>query len=73
MTEPQPPSRVLYLVVCAAPPAQHIGELVALLMDEGWSVCVIPTPQAAAWIDAAALAEQTGHPVRDDYRRPRRP
>ena len=52
------------------PPAQHIGELVTLLMDEGWSVCVIPTPQAAGWIDAAALAEQTGYPVRHDYRQP---
>jgi phosphopantothenoylcysteine decarboxylase len=70
VTESQPSSRVLYLVVCAAPPAQHIGELVTLLMDEGWSVCVIPTPQAAGWIDAAALAEQTGHPVRHDYRQP---
>lgn len=70
MTESQPSSRVLYLVVCAAPPAQHIGELTTLLMDEGWSVCVIPTPQAAGWIDAAALAEQTGYPVRHDYRQP---
>jgi phosphopantothenoylcysteine synthetase/decarboxylase len=39
-------------------------------MDEGWSVCVIPTPQAAGWIDATALAEQTGYPVRHDYRQP---
>lgn len=70
MTESEPANRVLYLVVCAAPPAQHIGELVTLLMDESWSVCVIPTPQAAGWIDAAALAEQTGYPVRHDYRQP---
>lgn len=70
MTESQPSAGVLYLVVCAAPPAQHIGELVTLLMDAGWSVCVIPTPQAAGWIDAAALAEQTGYPVRHDYRQP---
>lgn len=70
MTESQPPGRVLYLVVCAAPPAQHIGELVTLLMGEGWSVCVVPTPQAAGWIDAAALADQTGYPVRHDYRQP---
>jgi phosphopantothenoylcysteine synthetase/decarboxylase len=68
VTEHQLSSRVLYLVVCAAPPAQHIGEVVTLLMDEGWSVCVIPTPQAAGWVDAAALAEQTGYPVRHDYR-----
>ncbi|NBE83797.1 flavoprotein [Micromonospora rubida] len=55
---------VLYLVVCAAPPAQRIGELVELLMRDGWTVCVIATPTAATWIDRQALAEQTGHPVR---------
>lgn len=70
MTESKPPGRVLYLVVCAAPPAQHIGELITLLTDMGWSVCVIPTPQAAGWIDSTALAEQTGYPVRHDYRQP---
>lgn len=62
--------RVLYLVVCAAPPAQHIGELVALLAEQGWSVCVIATPRAAGWLDTAALAEQTGFPVRQDYKQP---
>jgi phosphopantothenoylcysteine synthetase/decarboxylase len=61
-------TRVLYLVVCAAPPARVIGELVEQLRD--WSVCVIATPRAASWIDCAALAEQTGYPVRDDYKRP---
>lgn len=70
MTESRLSSRVLYLVVCAAPPAQHIGELVSLLIDEGWSVCVIPTPQASNWIDTTALVEQTGYPVRHGYRQP---
>jgi phosphopantothenoylcysteine synthetase/decarboxylase len=63
-------AKVLYLVVCAAPPAQVIGELVTMLQAHGWTVCVIATPRAAGWIDTAALTEQTGHPVRHDYKRP---
>ena len=62
--------RVLYLVVCAAPPARAIGELVGLLQERDWSVCVIATPRSASWIDSAALVEQTGHPVRADYKQP---
>jgi phosphopantothenoylcysteine synthetase/decarboxylase len=61
---------VLYLVVCAAPPARAIGELVQLLQEQSWAVCVIATPRAAGWVDAAALTEQTGYPVRHDYKRP---
>ena len=62
--------RVLYLVVCAAPPAQAVSEPIALLQAKGWTVCVIATPRAAGWIDVAALAKQTGHPVRDEYQGP---
>jgi phosphopantothenoylcysteine synthetase/decarboxylase len=60
-------ARVLYLVVCAAPPAQAIGELVGLLQAKKWTVCVIATPRATGWMDSAAVAEQTGRPVRDEY------
>jgi phosphopantothenoylcysteine synthetase/decarboxylase len=63
-------TRVLYLVVCAAPPAQAVGELVALLKEQGWTVCVIATPRAAGWIDSEALTEQTGYSVRHDYKQP---
>jgi phosphopantothenoylcysteine decarboxylase len=62
--------RVLYLVVCAAPPAQAVSEPIALLQARGWTVCVIATPRAADWIDIAALAEQTSYPVRDEYQGP---
>ncbi|MET7749636.1 flavoprotein [Micromonospora sp. NPDC005367] len=65
--------KVLYLVVCAAPPALQIGELIELLMTDGWTVCVIATPTAATWIDRDALAEQTGYPVRSEWRRPGEP
>jgi phosphopantothenoylcysteine decarboxylase len=62
--------RVVYLVVCAAPPAQAVGELVRLSQDRDWSVCVVATPRAATWIDRPALEQQTGYPVRDDYKLP---
>jgi phosphopantothenoylcysteine synthetase/decarboxylase len=65
---------VLYLVVCAAPPARQIGELVDLLARHGWRVYVIATPTAAAgWIDTDRLAAQTGFPVRWQHRRPEDP
>jgi len=64
---------VLHLVVCAAPPARRIEELVRLAQSDGWSVCIIPTPTAAEWLDVAALAESTGHPVRMRARRPDEP
>lgn len=69
MTAP-PTGQVLYLITCAAPPARAIGELVGLLQQQGWAVCVIATPRAAGWIDTAALAAQTGHPLRHDYKQP---
>ncbi|MGH4017812.1 MAG: flavoprotein, partial [Pseudonocardiaceae bacterium] len=65
-----PPRPMLYLVVCAAPPVQRIDELIELLHQAGWHICVIPTPRAASWIDDHALARQTGHPVRHDHRLP---
>jgi phosphopantothenoylcysteine synthetase/decarboxylase len=67
---PRAAGRVLYLVVCAAPPARSIGELVELTQQQGWTVCVIATPQAASWIDTRNLAAQTGYPVRSDYKHP---
>lgn len=71
MSEPaQARRRVLYLVVCAAPPARRIGELVSLLIDQEWAVCVIATPSAAEWVDTPALERQTGYPVRHEYKHP---
>jgi phosphopantothenoylcysteine decarboxylase len=61
---------MLYLVGCAAPPVQHLDELIELFHRAGWHVCVIPTPCASRWIDKHALAQQTGHPVRHDQRLP---
>jgi phosphopantothenoylcysteine synthetase/decarboxylase len=61
---------VLYIVTCAAPPARHIGELVALAQQDGWTVAVLATPRAAGWIDTSALSDLTGHPIRSDYKQP---
>ncbi|WP_341719256.1 flavoprotein [Micromonospora sp. FIMYZ51] len=64
---------VLALVVCAAPPVLRIGELIKLLQDDGWTVCLTATPTAATWIDRNALAQQTGYPVRVEWRKPGEP
>lgn len=68
-----PPERVLYVVTCATPAARHVGELVSSAQGEGWMVCVIATPSALRFIDQAALEEQTGFPVRSDYKQPGTP
>ena len=71
MVEPAPHmSRVLYLLVCAAPPAQQTAQIVPLLQEAGWDVCVIATLQASRWFDHSALEVLTGHPVRMDYKLP---
>lgn len=62
--------RVLYLVISAAPPARAIGELIELLQRRGCAVCAIATQRSATWLDTAALAVQTGYPVRNDYKHP---
>jgi hypothetical protein len=64
------PPPVLYAVACGSPAAGHIGRLVGLAQYAGWQVCVVATPAGRRFIDASALATQTGHPVRSDYKNP---
>lgn len=59
---------MLYLIVCTSPRAARIGELVGRAQERGWTVCVIPTPQALKFIDRPALEEQTGFPARSEYK-----
>jgi len=66
-------SRVLYVIVCAAGPAGDVGRLVELAQERGWTVQVIATPSALAFIDVPALETQTGRPVRSQYRSPGEP
>jgi phosphopantothenoylcysteine decarboxylase len=61
---------VLYLIVCAAPPARDTPELVTFLVEDAWDVCVIATPSALDWISVDELENLTGHPVRSRFRHP---
>lgn len=65
-------TRVLYLIACAAGPAQYLDRGVRLAQGRGWDVCVILTPSAAAWWEPRMdeLSELTGHPVRSRYKLP---
>ncbi|PZG21485.1 flavoprotein [Micromonospora craterilacus] len=62
--------KVLTLVACAAPPVLRISELIGRLQQDGWTVCLTTTPTAATWIDREALTQQTGYPVRVEWRMP---
>ncbi len=64
---PEGRRRVVYAIVCGAPPATDIHVFVKLAQAAGWDVCVIPTPEGRRWLDADALAELTGHPVRSTF------
>jgi phosphopantothenoylcysteine synthetase/decarboxylase len=63
-------SQVLYIIACAAPPARQIMRLIEPAQRAGWDVCLLATPSATRFIDAASLERQTGHPVRSDYKEP---
>jgi hypothetical protein len=65
-------SRVLYIVAGGAEPVVRVSELVAAARQRGWDTCLVLTPTAARWLDGdlAALAGQTGHPVRSAYKMP---
>ncbi|MEU8181683.1 flavoprotein [Micromonospora sp. NPDC049047] len=62
--------RVLYVIACGSPLARHVGRLVDSAQQDGWDVCVVTTPDGAKFVDQAALARQTGHPVRTHYKNP---
>ena len=71
MTESQQTEHpVLYLILCAAPPAQRMQDFIVFAQRAGWDVCAIATPQATRFIEASALAALTGYPVRSEYKLP---
>ena len=65
--------KVLYAIVCGAPPARDVGKLVDLAQAEGWDVCVIASPDGRRFLDVDALSERTGHTVRSEYKEPGTP
>ncbi|MFI6757999.1 flavoprotein [Micromonospora sp. NPDC050417] len=62
--------RVLYVITCGSPLARNVDQLVAHAQRDGWTVCVISTPDGRKFIDVTALEEQTGYPVRSAYKQP---
>lgn len=65
-------TRVLYLIACAAGPAQYVDVGVRHAHAAGWDTCLVLTPAAARWWEArlAELEELTGHRVRSRYKLP---
>jgi hypothetical protein len=65
--------RVLYIIACGAPPSGDIAKFVHAAQREKWDACLIASPSATKFFDIASLANQTGHPVRSDYKEPEDP
>ncbi|MDG5807875.1 flavoprotein [Streptomyces ossamyceticus] len=69
-------TNTLYLISCAAPPAQRLPIPIRAAKAAGWDVCVVLTPYAYRWAteDAPGTVEEleklTGHPVRHNYKLP---
>jgi phosphopantothenoylcysteine decarboxylase len=61
---------VLYVIVCAAPPAREVGTLITAAQQDGWTVCLLVTPAAVRFMDTGALGVLTGYPVRSEYKNP---
>jgi phosphopantothenoylcysteine synthetase/decarboxylase len=61
------------VIVCGAPLATRIPDLLSELVAEGWSPSVIATPSALAWLDPAVITEMVGSPPRSQYRAPSQP
>ena len=61
---------VLYVIACGSPVARGVGVLVELAQHQGWTVCVVASPDGRKFIDVPALAALTGHPVRSHYKNP---
>jgi phosphopantothenoylcysteine decarboxylase len=64
---------VLYLIVCAAPPAADAVAGVRLARAAGWDTCVLTTPSGRRFTDTARLRRATGYPVRSEYKNPGEP
>ncbi|MFF5232479.1 flavoprotein [Dactylosporangium sp. NPDC000521] len=64
---------VLYVVACGGRPAADLPDFVASAQRDGWTVCVVATPDGLKFIDADTLRELTGFPVRSQYKDPDEP
>lgn len=64
---------VLYIIVCGTAYAATVHDFTQRAQSAGWQTCIILTPMATRFVDASQLAQQTGHPVRSEYKRPEEP
>ena len=64
---------LVYIVVCAAPPAARAGEFVELGRRRGLELAVVASPDALPFMDVEGLERATGYPVRSRWRRPDEP
>ncbi|GAB1824224.1 flavoprotein [Herbidospora sp. RD11066] len=63
----------LYVIVCAAGPVRDLPDLIAEAQSRSWTVQIVATPKAVAFIDEADLERRTGRKVRVHYRHPSEP
>ena len=61
---------VLYVIACGSPVAGRVGTMVDLAQRQGWDVCVVTTRDGRKFVDVPALAAQSGHPVRSEFKNP---
>lgn len=61
------------LIVCGAPLTRRAAAIAAAIAAAGWAVTVLATDAAGAWLDRDAVAEVTGRPVGEAFRRPDQP
>jgi phosphopantothenoylcysteine synthetase/decarboxylase len=59
------------LLVTGAPLALRCADIAAALNRAGWSVQVVTTPAAAAWVDDATIWTVSGQPAISEHRDPR--
>lgn len=72
VSDDQPAGPALWIVVCGAGPAPHVGRLVEEAQFRGWNTFLIATPSAVNFLDLAALEQQTGNPIRTSHSDPTR-
>lgn len=63
----------LTLIVCGAPLTARTPDLVRALANDDWTVSVIATLSAQAWLDDDAIRDLTGAPPRVEFRQPDQP
>jgi phosphopantothenoylcysteine synthetase/decarboxylase len=67
------PVRVLTIIVCGAGPASEVGKLITLARERGWTIQIVATPAALAFMDVPAIEALADGPVRSQYRKPGEP